>query len=51
MKSLMGAKPKTQPPAQMPDQESLKNEKRKKAAQISARSGRESTIMTDNLGG
>jgi hypothetical protein len=51
MKSLMGGKPKTPAPAQMPDEESLKNEKRKKAAQISARSGRESTILQDSLGG
>lgn len=51
MKMLTGGKPKTPPPAQMPDTESLRAEKMKKAAQIQARSGRESTILSDNLGG
>lgn len=51
MDMLMGKKPTMPKPAPMPDEESLRDEKRKKAAQIQARSGRDSTILTDSLGG
>lgn len=51
MDTLMGKKPKVPPPAPMPDEDAIKQESRKKAASLSARSGRESTILSDRLGG
>lgn len=51
MGSLFGAKPPSAAkPATMPDEDAIKAAKRREAASQMARSGRDSTILSDNEG-
>ncbi len=50
--NLLAPKPPKPPkPAAMPDEEELKKARLRKTADIQARSGRESTILSDSFGG
>ncbi len=50
MSGLMGKAPKPPAPALMPDEDAIKAAKRRAISEQAARSGRDSTILSDNEG-
>lgn len=41
------SKPKSPPPKSMPDEDELKKARKRKVSEVTTRSGRESTILSD----